>query len=180
MRIPKNDTAAVVVDIQEKLFPHIYAGEHMLGRVLKLVEGLQALQVPLIITEQYTKGLGPTVFQLHEMVKEYPPIEKMTFSCCGESTFMEKLRELGKKYILLCGIETHVCVLQTALDLLEEGFVPVLVVDAASSRHEEDKNIALRRIERAGGILASTESILFELCQVSGTAEFKQISKLVK
>jgi nicotinamidase-related amidase len=180
MRIPKNDTAAVVIDIQEKLFPHIYAGEHMLGRVLKLVEGLEVLQVPLLVTEQYTKGLGPTVFPLHEMVKEHPAIEKMTFSCCGETAFMDKLRALNKKYILLCGIETHVCVLQTALDLLEEGFVPVLVADAVSSRHEEDKKIALRRIERAGGILTSTESILFELCQVSGTAEFKQISKIVK
>ena len=107
-------------------------------------------------------------------------IEKMSFSCCGEPSFDMNLQNSGKNQILLCGIETHVCVLQTALDLVEEGFEPILVTDAVSSRNLNDKHFAIERMKQEGVKMATVESILFEIARVSGTDSFKAISKLVR
>ncbi len=180
MRILRDDTILVVVDVQERLFPHIYANEHLLGKIIKLVNGCDVLELPAIVTEQYPKGLGHTVFQLHEFQKAHSIIEKMSFSCCGASKFLDALGELNRKNVILCGIETHVCVQQTALDLLDKNYQPIIIADAVSSRHEYDKQIALKRLEKSGAIITTTESILFELCEISGTEEFKKISQIVK
>ena len=180
MRIVKDDTVAIVVDIQKRLLPHIYQWEQTLQNCLKLIEGLQVLSVPLLVTQQYTKGLGPTDPSIVNRISGFNYIEKNTFSCCGEPAFTEKLSSLGKKNMLLCGIETHVCVLQTCLDLLEDGYIPVIVEDCVSSRKPNDKAIAIERMRQEGARITTMESILFELTKSAGTETFKSISKLVK
>ena len=181
MRILKNDTLAVVVDVQEKLFPHIHENEKVLANSLKLISGLQVLDIPIIVTEQYTKGLGKTLEPIVTLLKDqYQPIEKIDFSCCGSDEFLNLLKQHNKKNIILLGIETHVCVLQTALDLVENGYNPVIIDDCVSSRTLFDKNIALQRMRYEPCIISTVESILFELCRKAGSDTFKAISKLVK
>jgi len=180
MRILKNDAVAVVVDIQERLLPHIYHWEQILQNCLKLIDGLQVLSVPMLVTQQYTKGLGPTDPSIINKISGFSHIEKNTFSCCGEPSFVEKLLPMGKKCIILCGIETHVCVLQTCLDLIDSGFAPVVVEDCVSSRKPNDKIIAIERMRQEGARITTLESILFELTSCAGTETFKSISKIVK
>lgn len=181
MRILKDDTLAVIVDIQEKLFPHIYENEKLLTNSLKLISGLQVLDIPIIVTEQYTKGLGKTLDPIVNQLKEsYKPIEKIDFSCYGSENFLSLLKKYNKKNIILLGIETHVCILQTALDLVENGYNPVIIDDCVSSRTLFDKNIALQRMRYEPCIISTVESILFELCRKAGSDTFKAISKLVK
>ncbi|MFN8578982.1 MAG: hydrolase [Candidatus Sericytochromatia bacterium] len=181
MRILKDDTLAVVIDIQERLFPHIYEHDKLLENCIKLISGLQTLEIPLVITEQYTKGLG---FTLEPIIKQlensYKPIEKIDFSCYGSEDFAQILKKYNKRNIIIFGIETHVCVLQTTLDLLENGYNPIIIEDCVSSRKINDKNIAINRMRQEGAIISSLESILFELCRKAGSDNFKSISKLVK
>ncbi len=180
MRILKEQTVAALIDVQEKLAPHIHNMEAVIKRQEILVQGLQVLGVPVMVTEQYTKGLGVTVPELKSVLADYAPIEKMAFSCCDDPHFLEPLKDSGRKSVILFGIEAHVCVLQTTLDLLEAGYRPVVIEDCVSSRKESDKLTALRRMQQAGAIISTSESVLFELCRVSGTESFKQISKLFK
>jgi isochorismate hydrolase len=181
LRILNDAAVAVIIDIQEKLFPHIYANEQLAENCRKLISGLLVLEVPLLVTEQYTAGLGPTITPLQEILSEsYVPVEKLAFSCCGAPDFMNKLKLSGKNSVILMGIETHVCVLQTALDLLENGFVPVIVEDCVSSRKTADKQIAIERMRSEGCVITSLESILLELCRAAGTDKFKAISRLIK
>jgi len=180
MRIIKDQTAGLVIDIQERLFPYIDDHESIARNTGILVQGLQVMQIPIIVTEQYTKGLGPTIEPLRTLFRSFGPLEKMSFSCCDDQPFTEALMKLGKKFIIMAGIESHVCVMQTTLDLLEKNFVPVVVDDCVSSRRPNDKKMAMMRMRREGAIIASYESVLFELLRYSGTDEFKAISKLVK
>ena len=180
MRILKEDTKLVVVDLQERLFPHINNNEQLLQKCKTLIEGIRLLNIPIIVTEQYVKGLGKTIQPIAASIGEFQPIEKMSFSCMGEPNFNLKIEEHYIKNVLLCGIESHVCVLQTALDLVEAGHKPIVVADAISSRNPYDKEIALQRFASEGIRVTTVESILFELCKVSGTDQFKAISKLVK
>ena len=180
MRIEKSDSLFVVVDIQEQLYPHIAENEAMSNKAVTLIKGMQALDVKTVATEQYRKGLGATIPKIQEALGDVEYIEKMSFSCCGEANFMIEIEEHYRRNIILCGIETHVCVLQTAIDLQAAGHQAIVVTDAVSSRSLQDKEIALRRMEQEGVRLATVESILFELCKVSGTDQFKAISQLVK
>lgn len=180
MRIPRTEAAAVLVDVQERLFPHIHQNERLLERLSVLIQGLNLLQVPILVTEQYSKGLGPTIAPLRELLESYRPIEKMTFSCCGEDKFAERLSILGRRHIILMGIESHVCVFQTALDLLAEGYRPFIVTDAVSSRRAGDMQTALKRLRSEGVLPTTTESLLFELLESAEHPAFKAISKLVK
>ena len=180
MRILPEDTAALVIDIQEKLLPHIDNHQELIKNCQTLLSGLTILDIPIVITEQYPKGLGPTVTAISQLIPEFKPIEKLSFSCCGNDHFLKTLHTLGKRNISVCGIEAHVCVLQTVIDLIERGYHPVLIEDCVSSRKPSDREIALKRLARERAIITTYESILFELCQVAGTDEFKAISKLVK
>lgn len=180
MRILKENTAGLIIDIQERLFPFIHGNEALTRNTQILVNGLKALGVPIIVTQQYTKGLGETILPLRDVLEPMDPIEKVAFSCCDEPNFTTKLAALGKSQVLLAGIETHVCVLQTALDLLETGYQPVIVEDCVSSRRLNDKAMAIERLRLSGAVITTYESILFELLRYSGTVEFKEISRLVK
>ncbi len=180
MRIKAEDCVFVQVDVQERLFPHIQNNEELEKNLVTLVKGLQLHEIPMIVNEQYKKGIGETIASLKELTDEYPHFEKTSFSCCGNEDGLCAIKDTGKKIVILAGIETHVCVLQTALDLLEEGFQPVLVTDCVNSRKEKDKEMAIQRMIQAGVIPTTYESLLFELTVNAKNPVFKEISKLVK
>ncbi len=180
MRVQKENTAGLVIDIQERLYPHIHEHEAIARNTGILVKGMKVLGMPVLVTQQYTRGLGPTIPGLLDLIRGFPVIEKTAFSCCDEPEFIRALAETHKQFILIAGIESHVCVLQTVIDLVERGYQPILVEDCVSSRKVHDKSISVRRMRKEGAIVTSYESILFELCRCSGTDEFKSISKLVK
>jgi nicotinamidase-related amidase len=173
----------VIIDVQERFIPVIDRYDAVIANIDRLIRGIHLLDVPLLITEQYVKGLGHTVAPLREALgatSGYHPIEKMTFSAAGSGEFLSELRRLKKKQILLAGIETHVCVYQTAIDLLAAGHEVTLLADAVSSRTAENRELAIRRLMSEGVTLASTEMVLFEMLVEAGTDEFRAISKLVK
>jgi nicotinamidase-related amidase len=180
MRIKKENTIAVVIDVQQRLFPFIYENEKLSSNLVRLVKGLKALGIEIIVTVQYSKGLGETIQPVKDELGDFNHLEKMSFSCCGFPDFINVIKKSGKKNVIICGIESHVCVLQTVLDLLGENFMPVLIEDCVSSRNPNDKRIAIERMKSEGAIISTYESILFELLEVSGTETFKEISKIVK
>ncbi len=180
MKIKADNCVFVQVDVQERLFPHISNKEELEKNLITLVKGLKLHEVPLIINEQYKKGIGETIASLRELIYDYPHFEKTTFSCCGNEDGLAAIKATGKKFVILAGIETHVCVLQTALDLLEEGLQPVLVTDCVNSRKESDKDMAIQRLIQAGVIPTTYESLLFELTVNAKHPKFKEVSKLVK
>jgi len=180
MRITRDKTAGLVIDIQERLFPVIHNKEVLLRNCITLIHGLQILEVNLLVTQQYTRGLGVTLPEIAEALGDFSPIEKRDFSCCGSDDFKRSLELTGAQNILLCGIESHVCVLQTALDLKEMGYQPIVVMDAVSSRYPRNLELAIERFRFEGIMMTSTESILFELTRSSASPQFKAISQLVK
>jgi nicotinamidase-related amidase len=180
MRILKERSAALVIDIQERLYPFIFENEKLTKNVTTLIEGLKIIGIPIFVTEQYVKGLGQTIEPVAKLLGTHPRIEKMAFSCCDEPRVMEGIAVTGKENIILAGIESHVCVLQTALDLKRNGYQPVVVEDCVSSRHGNDKQMAIERMRHEGVIITTCESILFELLRYSGTEQFRGISRIVK
>ncbi len=180
MRILRENCTAIVVDIQERLFPVMAEGDALLANCRKLVEGLQILDIQTTVTQQYTRGLGDTISGISSLFSPFTYIEKSTFSCLDEPEYAGHLANTGKKVVLIGGIESHVCVPQTAIDLQERGYYPVVISDCVSSRNPEEKQIALQRFLTEGIRVSTTESILFELTRTAGAKEFKAISKLVK
>jgi nicotinamidase-related amidase len=180
MRILKEHSLALIIDIQERLFPFISENEKLVKNLGILIEGLKALGIPILVTEQYVKGLGPTVGPVAAHLEGIRRMEKMCFSCFDEPRIAESIALAGKDNIIIAGIESHVCVLQTVIDLKRNGYHPVVVEDCVSSRRESDKKTALERVRQEGAIITSYESILFELLRYSGTEPFRVISKLVK
>jgi nicotinamidase-related amidase len=174
----RDDTALLVVDLQEKLMPAIRLRETVVWNVRRLIDGAKVLGLPVAATEQYPQGLGKTVAPLAERLGPVPA--KVTFSCRECVDIFRTLAEQGRHKVLVVGVETHVCVQQTVLDLLSEGFRVYVAVDAVGSRYELDYRTALGRLEAAGATLTTTEAALFEWCEVAGTPEFKQISALVR
>lgn len=180
MRILKENTLGLVIDYQERLLPHIYENQQLLENSMILIEGLKALEIPLFVTEQYRKGLGITTPEIKNLFSPFKAMEKVSFSCFDDQGFGQALAHIDKQTVVICGIEAHVCILQTAIDLLENNYLPVVVGDCISSRKPQDKQTAIKRMRQAGVIITSYESILFELCRVAGTDQFRAISKLVK
>ena len=171
----------VIVDVQQKLMNVMNENAACLGRVRLLANACSLMDVPCIVTEQYPKGLGPTVDAVREILKENTPfIEKSAFSCCGADEFNQKILEADRKNIILCGVESHVCVLQTAVALLNKGYNVTLAADAVSSRNENDKMTALAYMRHAGISVLSTESIIFALLKDSRHPAFKAVSALLK
>ncbi len=181
MRILAEDTMALVVDFQEKLVPVIDNKEELLHNTEILVKGLRALGIPTLVTQQYTKGIGMTVSGLSELFGEkFEYLDKITFSCADDDGILHKIEELGKKNIIVCGIEAHICVLQTVIDLIEKGYHVILVEDCVGSRKESNRLVGIKRAIAEGAIPATYESILFELTRIAKTEVFKEISKLIK
>ena len=180
MRILKENCTGLVIDIQEKLFPVMAENEQLATNCIKLIEGFQILEIPIMVTQQYTNGLGATINEISSLFHPFRFIEKSTFSCIEETGYLNYLKKSEKTTVLLCGIESHVCVLQTALDLLELGYHPIVVSDCISSRNLNEKQIALNRFQLERIRVSTMESILFELTRSARANEFKAISKLVK
>jgi nicotinamidase-related amidase len=180
MKVTTGHSIGLLIDVQERLFTHMSEPEQLKKKLLTFVKGLKVLSVPFLFTQQYTRGLGETLPELLEEFSPIPSIEKMTFSCCKEPAFLMELEKHRPRFVLIGGIESHVCVLQTCLDLLDGNYIPVIVSDCISSRNPVDKMIAIERMRQEGAIITSLESILFELTVISGTEQFKAISKLIK
>jgi nicotinamidase-related amidase len=179
MLIPK-DTLLLLIDVQGKLASAVFQSEAVEKNISKLLRACKLLGVPVLYTEQYPKGLGHTVEPLKELLDDEQPFEKLSFSCCGSPEFMKRLRSLGRNDILVVGMEAHVCVYQTCVELLDFGYNVHIVTDAISSRSEDNRKLGIQCIERAGGVPTSTEMAIFELLRMAEGDTFKAISKIVK
>ena len=180
MRIYAEDTAALIIDFQEKLVPAIANNEEIVAKAATFVAGLKELGVPMAVTQQYTKGLGDTVAPIKEALGEFEPMEKMSFSAMGCEEFVAWVKAQGKKTILVCGVEAHICVLQSIIDLLGEGFRVFIVADCVGSRMVYNKEYAIQRATQEGAYVTTCEGALYEMVQGAGTPHFKAISKLTK
>jgi len=179
--ILKKDTSALlIIDIQERILKVIRNSEDMIANVLKLIKGFKAMGLPIYTTEQYPKGLGETHHAIQAELGDYTAVQKMTFSCGGAGDLFGEFKKKELTQIVVCGIESHVCVQQTVLDLIHNGFQTNLAADAVSSRKYSDYDLSVSRMRHHGAEITSTESILFELLEVCGTDEFKAVSKIVK
>lgn len=178
--LKKESTALIIIDMQERILPVIRNHETVTENTIKLINGFKVLNLPVYYTEQYPKGLGQTSQKILDELDGFKAFQKMSFSCSGADNLFDELKNKQLKQIVVCGIESHVCVQQTVLDLLANNFQVNLIADAVSSRKEIDYNIALERMRALGAEITTTESVLFELLEVCGTPEFKEISKIVK
>lgn len=178
--LDKDNVTLLIVDIQDRLAAAMKQREKVVENTLHLIELAKMLDIPIIVTEQYPKGLGSTVQEIKEALPSYSPIEKLTFNCCGVSDFSDALKQAGRKKIILTGMETHICVLQTALGLLQDGYAVHAVSDAICSRTKENWKVGLGFMHDAGAVITGTETVLFQLLGVAGTEEFKAVSKRIK
>lgn len=174
--------ALIVVDIQEKLLPPIFQKEQLVKNSKLLIRLAGILKIPTLMTTQYAKGLGPTVPEVASLLPETQPIDKQMFSCFGSDVFCSLLKRVpgNRTTVLLCGMESHICVMQTALGALREGYLVHVASDAVSSRTEWNWKIGLERMRAAGAIISSTEMMMYELLKSSGAAGFKQLLPYLK
>ncbi len=179
-RLEKVRTALVVVDMQEKFRPLIAGMDEIVRNCGRLIRFCDRLDLPIVITEQYPQGLGRTLPELAELVPNVAPIEKVSFSCAGDSHFTTRLQSLRRDQVVLCGIETHVCVYQTAYDLRAAGLHVALAADAIGSRLATNREIGLARMRELGAQLMSTEMIMFEILRVAGTPDFKAVADVLR
>lgn len=179
MHLTSTSSGLCVVDIQERLLPTIPTGPEVLLESCRLIDAANLFKVPVVVTEQYPEGLGRTVEHITERLQQESIHKKLSFSCCGITDFNKNLPETIDT-VVLCGLETHVCITQTALDLLETGRRVCVAVDAVGSRHAIDHEIALRRLEAAGTILSTAETILFEWCRSADHPAFREMRSLLK
>ncbi len=184
MTIPKalntESTVLLLIDFQERLFPVMNEKEKLLRQVTKLIQGAKVLEIPIILTEQYPKGLGPTIPEIKALIPDIKPVEKVCFNCCDEEAFNKALKALKRKQVLIAGIEAHICVYQTAMALARAGYEVQVVGDGVSSRESENKLAALSKMSAVGIGVTTMEMALFELLKVAKGDKFKQISAIVK
>ncbi len=178
--LTRDGSVLLIVDVQERLASKMEERDKVASNIRKLIFSFSTLNLPIVITEHYPKGLGHLIPPLKEAIDRYHPIEKITFSCFGEDSFVEELKRLKAKNLILTGMETHICILQTALDALRRGYKVHLPEDAVSSRRMSDCQVGIEKMRRAGVIVTSTEIVIFELLERAGTPEFKAISRIIK
>jgi nicotinamidase-related amidase len=179
--LDRNAAVLVVIDVQEKLCKAMDSAvlPTLTGNISILLETAETLAIPVLATEQYTRGLGETLPEIRGKLAT-PAMEKISFSCCGEQTFLDRLSDLQRPQVIITGMETHVCVLQTVLELLDKGYQVHVVNDAVLSRKKGNTKTGLAIAEAAGAVITSTEAAMFQLLRVAGTEEFKRLSKLVR
>ncbi len=175
-----NKTVMLLIDVQGQLAQLMYEKEKLFKSLQIMIQGMKILGVPIIWMEQIPKNLGPTSQEISKHMAELEPIEKFSFSCCGEPLFMDKFEKTGKSQVLLTGIETHICVFQTGYDLIQKGCKVQVITDCVSSRTKENKEIGIQRIMKSGGEASSLEMVFFELLRAAQGDQFKQIVKLIK
>lgn len=175
-----NQSVLVVVDVQGKLAQLAHDKETLFANCVTLVKAATILDIPIIWCQQYPKALGETIPELAELLTDKTPIDKLCFSCAGHPDFIAELDELKREQVILCGMETHVCVHQTAMHLLDADYEVHLIADAVSSRTQQNKTIGLQRMRDEGVSISSTEMALFELLETAEHPNFKEIAKLIK
>ena len=178
--LDRDRSALVIIDVQEKLFPHVYEHERMLVRIDLLIFAAKLMGIPMMLTEQYPKGLGNTIDAVRQLLPGVEPLAKTHFSCVPAPGFMERLLSFKRNQVILAGIEAHVCVAQTAIDLAHKGEGVIVVADAVSSRRPVDMQIALDRMVRSGITLITAEAVVFEWLRRAGTEEFKALQPKLK
>lgn len=188
--LDKNQSILVVVDVQTKLLPSIHEADEMVGQICRLIRGFRIVGAPVFVTEQYPKGLGETDPRIQTAVAEaepntgrehrFEPMEKMYFSCVLDDPFRAMLEATGRRQVILCGIESHVCVYQTAIHLIERGYHVEIVADAVSSRSARNREIALQRLAAEGAKLTCVETVVFEMLEMCGTDPFKQWVRAIR
>ncbi|MGD8343262.1 MAG: hydrolase [Desulfobacterales bacterium] len=174
------NSALVLIDVQGKLAQAMHDKQRFLDNAIKLVKGSRILGLPVLWTEQNPAGLGPTLPEIAELLIDRNPLGKFSFSCCGNEEFIEELKKLNRQNMLVAGIETHVCVYQTAADLVDLNYDVQIVADAVASRTAENKQVGLEKCKQAGAGLTSTETVLFEMLKIAKGDKFKEIIKVVK
>jgi len=175
-----DNTVLLIVDVQGKLAHLMHGKQNLFENIKRIIRGAQVLKIPILLAEQNPNGLGPTIPEISGLFVKLEPISKFSFSCCGSDRFIKKLRALHPENVLIAGIETHVCVYQTARDLIKAQYAVEIIADSVSSRTLENKRIGLEKIRDAGGNLTSVETVLFELLGVAEGDVFRKILKIVK
>lgn len=178
--IQRDDAVLVAVDFQTKLMPAMADPQTLEETVVRLAKGAKALKIPVIVTQQYTKGLGPTTAPIAEALGDFEPVEKLTFSAMGEPAFLRALEASGRKSVILIGIEAHICVQQTALELMEKGYSVYVIQDCIASRKESDYLCSQKRMAAAGAVITTYEAVLYELLRGAKAEGFKAVSAIVK
>ena len=179
-RLTPQNAALVVVDVQERLMAAMARRAETVTAVEKLFRAARILQLPALVTLQYVKGLGPLCAELAEATAGLPVLEKLTFSCCGSEEFVTAVKGLRRPRIILCGVEAHVCVQQTAIDLMDAGYFVSVTADAVCSRRDLDRDVAIARLRDCGAVITTVETAVFELLREAGTPQFKQVLPLFR
>lgn len=174
------NTCLVVIDVQEKILHVMQNPEQVVKNTAVLIQMAKILEIPILWCQQVPKALGPTVEELSGLLADVEPINKSSFSCCGDASFVAKVDELEAKSAILCGIESHVCVFQTARDLIQHGLYVHVAADAISSRTDENKRIGINRMAAEGATISSTEMLMFELLRDAKHEKFRELAKLIK
>ena len=182
MKLTRDGSTLVVVDVQERLFAAMDAEhrEEVVKNLKVLAAAARRLGLPILVTEQYPKGLGHTLPELREALGSVEPLEKVTFSCCDAEGFTARLKAAKTKQVILAGIEAHVCVLLTGLDLLAAGYSVHVAADAVTSRTQGNWRIGVDQLRQAGAVVTTTESVLFQLLGKADTDDFRTLAKLIK
>lgn len=169
------------MDFQEKLLSKVYMAEEIADNAIAMIKSARALNIPVIVTEQYPKGLGRTIEEIIKVLGEdYKPIEKVNFNCFGSQEFIDKLESINRRSLLIMGVEAHICICQTVLEALRKEYEVYLLEDTISSRKPENRRIAIDRMIKEGSIPASVEMVIYELLKQSGTPEFKEILEFIR
>ncbi len=176
----RKDGFVVAIDFQEKLMPAMHNKEKLVETSAKLIKGARALDMPVMVTTQYAKGLGDTVPAIAEALGDFTPIDKTTFSCCKNEAFMDAVDNINRRTAIITGAEAHICVLQTALDFIENGYKVYVVTDCIDSRDPYNKKMAIKRLESQGAVIATYEMVLYEAVKGAKEPGFKEISAIVK
>ncbi len=178
--LDKEHTGIVLVDVQKKLMAVMGKKERVIENISKLLHLSRVYHLPVILTEQYPKMIGPTIPEIKEVLPSYDPIEKMDFNCCAVELFNNRLESTRLKHIILLGVESHVCVFQTCVTLLEREYNVQVAKDAVDSRTDENWHVGLELMREAGAVITSTEAIIFQILKRAGTKEFKEMLKIIK
>ncbi len=178
--LERTDSVLLIIDVQEKLLKVMKVKEEVVKNCLHLIELAKTYNIPILVTEQYPKGLGQTFEEIRGALPSYDPIEKLTFNCCEDPLFLERIKEVNKRNVIIVGMETHICVLQTCIGLLKMGLNIHIVKDAVCSRFKENWKTGIELMRDAGAVITCTETILFQVLKIAGTEEFRAISRRIK
>lgn len=178
--LPPESTALLVIDVQGKLAHSVHNREALFENLQKVIRGVQVMDIPIVWTEQYPEGLGSTIPEIAQLIDQPQPLTKTSFSCCGSQPIVEKLKQLNRPQLLVCGIEAHICVYQSVMELLTHGYQIEVITDAISARKLYDKELGLQKMVLAGAAPTSTEMCLFELIKDARSPRFKKILEIVK